>query len=111
VQRCVPTQAQGGYCSLLFPTVPYVSHAMLLGEAAHGIHPIAGQGLNLGLYDVAALTDALRDVLVRSDTIHSFPSLLPLAPLDISVESPSLGLKGKTLSFVSSCPVGPDTVL
>ncbi len=31
----------------------------LVGDAGHGIHPIAGQGLNLGLRDVAALTQAL----------------------------------------------------
>lgn len=33
----------------------------LAGDAAHGIYPIAGQGLNLGLKDAAALTDVVLD--------------------------------------------------
>ena len=33
----------------------------LAGDCAHGIHPIAGQGLNLGLKDAAALAETVLD--------------------------------------------------
>jgi 2-octaprenyl-6-methoxyphenol hydroxylase len=33
----------------------------LVGDCAHGVHPIAGQGLNIGLRDVAALAECVAD--------------------------------------------------
>jgi 2-octaprenyl-6-methoxyphenol hydroxylase len=38
-----------------------VERLALVADAWHGIHPIAGQGLNLGLKDVAALAECLQD--------------------------------------------------
>ena len=47
----------------------------LVGDAAHGIHPIAGQGLNSGLRDVAALAQVLEEARKRGDDIGSVVTL------------------------------------
>jgi 2-octaprenyl-6-methoxyphenol hydroxylase len=47
-------------------TAPRVA---LVGDAAHGVHPIAGQGLNLGLRDVAALAQVLVEAQRRGEDI------------------------------------------
>jgi len=47
----------------------------LVGDAAHAIHPIAGQGLNLGFRDVIALSEVLIEASHRGDDLGA-PSLL-----------------------------------
>lgn len=47
----------------------------LIGDAAHVVHPIAGQGLNLGLKDVAALAEVVVDAM-RMGLDHGAPDTL-----------------------------------
>lgn len=66
----------------------------LVGDAAHGVHPIAGQGLNLAFRDVAALTEVVADaarlgldigslaVLERYERWRRFDSMTAAAGFD-----------------------------
>jgi 2-octaprenyl-6-methoxyphenol hydroxylase len=67
----------------------------LIGDAAHAIHPIAGQGLNLGLRDVAALAETVVDAhrlgldigfgepLARYERWRRFDNLMLMAATDL----------------------------
>ena len=43
----------------------------VIGDAAHGYHPIAGQGLNAGLRDIAALMDVITSARDRGENFSS----------------------------------------
>jgi len=43
----------------------------LIGDAAHGVHPVAGQGLNMGLKDAAALAEVLAEAARLGEDIGS----------------------------------------
>ena len=47
----------------------------LVGDAAHGVHPIAGQGLNLGFRDVAALAQVMIEAARRGEDIGALDVL------------------------------------
>jgi 2-octaprenyl-6-methoxyphenol hydroxylase len=48
----------------------------LIGDAAHGVHPVAGQGLNAGLRDVAALAQVLQEASRRGEDIAAADVLM-----------------------------------
>ncbi len=77
----------------------------LVGDAAHGIHPIAGQGVNLGYRDVAALTEVLTEGarlgldLADAQLLARYQRWRSLDSLSVSVATDSLnrlfGIPGK----------------
>jgi 2-octaprenyl-6-methoxyphenol hydroxylase len=88
----------------------------LAGDAAHGIHPIAGQGLNLGFRDVAALAQVLVEgarsgldlgdaqLLARYERWRSLDTFLVAAATDGLTRL--FGIPGRTASSVRRFGMG-----
>ena len=57
--------------SLQYAETYLAERLVLVADAAHGMHPIAGQGLNMGLRDVAALAEVLVDARLSGQDIGS----------------------------------------
>ncbi|KZY63730.1 hypothetical protein A3742_04770 [Oleiphilus sp. HI0071] len=83
-----------------------VDQAVLLGDAAHTIHPLAGQGLNLGLSDVQALEGILQDAQ-RKGYALSHPVLLKRYQRQRKSENLAmmLGMEGFKRLFGSEDPL------
>ena len=75
----------------------------LVGDAGHGIHPIAGQGLNLGLRDVATLTEVLVDGKRLGLDIGD-PALLPRYERWRGFDTLSVAVATDTLNRIFSVP-------
>jgi 2-polyprenylphenol 6-hydroxylase len=95
--------------------------AVLLGDAAHVVHPLAGQGLNLGLLDCAALSEVLGEAggvtnygdyqhlrryerWRRSENIIAAAALDGLERLFSNSDALSTGMRSAGLSAVAKLP-------
>lgn len=88
----------------------------LVGDAAHGMHPIAGQGLNLGLRDVGTLVQVLTDgmrlgldlgdaqVLARYERWRSLDNISVMAATDALVRL--FGIPGRLPSAIRRLGMG-----
>ncbi len=56
---------------LIYPKEYFYQKAVLIADAAHAIHPIAGQGFNLGIKDIMILTDLIEENFKLGEDLNS----------------------------------------
>ena len=97
---------------LTFPIGLYIAERFdahrvaLAGDSAHVIHPLAGQGLNLGLKDVAALVDVIGEAGHAGLDIGAGSALAPYtAWRRADVAATAAAMEGFARTFTSALPV------
>ena len=80
-----------------------ISHrAVVIGNAAQSLHPIAGQGLNLGLRDVEALHHCLRQAVNDGTDIGQYPVLRKYQRLREQDQRHTIGLTDTLVRIFSN---------
>ncbi|KAJ1980373.1 putative ubiquinone biosynthesis monooxygenase [Dimargaris verticillata] len=75
---------------------------VLIGDAAHTIHPLAGQGLNLGLADVASLVPTLEQAVATGQDLGDYNGLLGYASARYAPNLAMLGSVDKLQKLFST---------
>ncbi|EDV19260.1 uncharacterized protein TRIADDRAFT_33826 [Trichoplax adhaerens] len=73
----IDNNSRGGFPLSLGHATNYVMNRLaLIGDAAHRVHPLAGQGVNLGFKDVEVLSKVLAEAVTEGNDIGALPHLL-----------------------------------
>ena len=67
------------------------NHIVIMGNAAHALHPVAGQGFNLSLRDIAALTELVSQAAVNNKDIGELSLLESYAKAQLKDQNSTIG--------------------